>query len=309
MTTTGAKPNLPELAKQGNAQAIATLMNRQLQPKGITVKVSLSGDCLMVVAESIEPPEQLFLVDFIRKGMTNLKIEAIKRVVVRGQATGKTASAWREAFDIHSVDAVEQVKQPLNSRNSRTSTIENSSIIQTKNQSEVFSKFLNLIQNRTSERVLLVGGTFVLTTGIWASLGLLQFLKVKDSSPNVLSSPSPAPVALSSPASNPATESARKIVENYLDDVVNKGNSGTSYWCSQSKDLESSFFSPRSARILKVSEGKTTSIVTIQLDSSNKGGMPITNNWEIYLEKEQDASLANSLPGGFCVGMIGKQSP
>jgi hypothetical protein len=33
---TQAQPNLLELAKQGNAKAIAALINRQLQPKGIT---------------------------------------------------------------------------------------------------------------------------------------------------------------------------------------------------------------------------------------------------------------------------------
>lgn len=36
MTQTQAE--LLELAKQGNAKAIAALMNRQLQPKGITAK-------------------------------------------------------------------------------------------------------------------------------------------------------------------------------------------------------------------------------------------------------------------------------
>ncbi|WP_242063438.1 hypothetical protein [Nostoc sp. FACHB-892] len=39
------QPNLLELAKQGDAQAIASLMNRQLQPKGITAKVALKDAC------------------------------------------------------------------------------------------------------------------------------------------------------------------------------------------------------------------------------------------------------------------------
>jgi len=38
MNSTTNQPNLIELAKQGNAKAIATLINRQLQPKGITAK-------------------------------------------------------------------------------------------------------------------------------------------------------------------------------------------------------------------------------------------------------------------------------
>lgn len=35
-----------ELAKLGDANAIATLMNRHLQPKGITAQVALKDSCL-----------------------------------------------------------------------------------------------------------------------------------------------------------------------------------------------------------------------------------------------------------------------
>jgi hypothetical protein len=170
MNSTTTQPNLLELAKQGNAQAIATLMNRQLQPKGITVKVSLSGDCLMVVAESIEPPEQLFLVDFIRKGMTNLKIEAIKRVVVRGQATGKTASAWREAFDIHS----DNFKKTVQTSSSTSSQAPTPSTSKPKFALGVLNKALNIIQNRKAERIALVAGTFLVTSMVWAGMGTLN---------------------------------------------------------------------------------------------------------------------------------------
>lgn len=170
MNSTATQPNLLELAKQGNAQAIATLMNRQLQPKGITVKVSLSGDCLMVVAESIEPPEQLFLVDFIRKGMTNLKIEAIKRVVVRGQATGKTALAWREAFDIHS----DSLKKTIQTSSSTSSQAPTPSTSQPEFALGVLNKALNIIQNRKAERIALVTGTFLVTSMVLAGMGTLN---------------------------------------------------------------------------------------------------------------------------------------
>lgn len=41
MTT--AKPNILELAKRGNPKAIEALLNRHLQPKGITAKVALKN--------------------------------------------------------------------------------------------------------------------------------------------------------------------------------------------------------------------------------------------------------------------------
>jgi hypothetical protein len=46
------QPNLLELAKQGNAKAIATLINRQLQPKGITAKAAFKDGCLQIMLES-----------------------------------------------------------------------------------------------------------------------------------------------------------------------------------------------------------------------------------------------------------------
>jgi hypothetical protein len=208
MNSTTTQPNLLELAKQGNAQAIATLMNRQLQPKGITVKVSLSGDCLMVVAESIEPPEQLFLVNFIRKGMTNLKIEAIKRVVVRGQATGNTARAWREAFDLHYAVPPAQVKQPALSANDKASNLTTSFTSQPKTKRTFFDKALSIIQNRKSERVLLVVGTFILASGIWGVGGLLSHYKQETKIATLKPSSTPALTLVNPVKASPSIQTA-----------------------------------------------------------------------------------------------------
>lgn len=43
------EPSILELARQGDANAIATLMNRQLQSKDITAKVVLKDSCLQVI--------------------------------------------------------------------------------------------------------------------------------------------------------------------------------------------------------------------------------------------------------------------
>ena len=320
-----SQPNLLELAKQGDVKAIASLMNRQLQPKGITVKVSLTGDCLMVIAESQQPPDQVFLVDFVRKGMTALKIEAIKRVVVRGQDTGKTVPPWREAFELQSGVPVESV-QISTSNNSKTSTTEKPSISKTKTKPEKFNELFNLFKNRNVERVILVVGTFLVTSSIWGGVSLLKPVKLNNSSIQVQQTPSPAPVSLSalpsstsdsakdsipidqtaspSPTSDTEKESVRKFIEDYLNEIINKGNSGTTYWCSESKDLESSFYAPRGAKILDIFASDTLGSATIQLDSSNKGGMQITNNWKLYLKKETNASSS----GGWCISLISKNS-
>jgi len=100
MNSTTTQPNLLELAKQGNAQAIATLMNRQLQPKGITTKAALKEGCLQIILESAQAPNQQALVVFIRKGITNLGAEPINKVKVYGRQIGEEFPAFIEEFSV-----------------------------------------------------------------------------------------------------------------------------------------------------------------------------------------------------------------
>ncbi|HEY9850114.1 MAG TPA: hypothetical protein V6D28_11685 [Leptolyngbyaceae cyanobacterium] len=95
-----SQPNLLELAKQGNPKAIATLLNRSLQPKGITVKASLKNDCLQLMLESEQIPDRQELVPFIRKGLTNLQAGSICNVKIYGQQIGMASPSWHEKFDL-----------------------------------------------------------------------------------------------------------------------------------------------------------------------------------------------------------------
>jgi aryl-alcohol dehydrogenase-like predicted oxidoreductase len=61
------QPNLLEVAKQGDAQAIASVINYLLKPKNITAKVILKDSCLQVMLESVQVPEQESSVTFIIK--------------------------------------------------------------------------------------------------------------------------------------------------------------------------------------------------------------------------------------------------
>ncbi|MFB2938065.1 EcsC family protein [Aerosakkonemataceae cyanobacterium BLCC-F154] len=92
--------NLSELAKQGNAQAIATFMNRPLQPKGITVKAVMKNDCLQILLEAAQVPNQQVLVPLINKWMSNLGAESIKKVKVFGRQAGEEFPAWNEEFEV-----------------------------------------------------------------------------------------------------------------------------------------------------------------------------------------------------------------
>ena len=99
------QPNILKLAKQGDTQAIASLMNRHLHPKGITAKVAFKDACLEVILESAEVPNRQTLVAFIRKGLTGLGAASVERVKVYGQQTGKEFPSWSQEFHLGIVEA------------------------------------------------------------------------------------------------------------------------------------------------------------------------------------------------------------
>jgi len=98
--------NILEVAKQGNPEAIATLINRSLQPKGITAKVSLKDGCLQVLLKSAQIPDQQALVPFIRKGLTTLGVPSVKRVKVYGSQLEEDIPTWDEEFELRVPDLV-----------------------------------------------------------------------------------------------------------------------------------------------------------------------------------------------------------
>jgi len=93
------QPNLTELAKQGNAKAIATLMNQKLQPEGISAKASRKNDCLKIVLEADEVPNQQNLVAFVLAEMICLEVKSITKVKVYGLQQRTFDFAWHQEFD------------------------------------------------------------------------------------------------------------------------------------------------------------------------------------------------------------------
>jgi uncharacterized membrane protein len=97
-----------ESAKQATPQAIAALINRYLEPKGITAKSSFKDGCLQIMLESTNVPSQKVLVPAIRRLMIKLVTESIQKVKVYGKKTGDDFPAWNEEFEL-----VEQIKDSV----------------------------------------------------------------------------------------------------------------------------------------------------------------------------------------------------
>jgi|GEM_PF-6013632 len=113
--------NLLELAKQGNAQAIATLMNRQLQTRQIVAKAELKEGCLQLLLESPTVPPQEQLVSYIWNSLKKLEPIAIEKVRIYGKKTDSDFPSWQKEFDLYS-------SLNLNSSNIENSPVKNSSI-------------------------------------------------------------------------------------------------------------------------------------------------------------------------------------
>jgi len=93
-------PNTLQLAKQGDPKAIASLINRQLQPRGITTKASLKDGCLQIMLESASVPKQQVMVTGLRKLIASFDVESIQKVKVYGKQIGEEFPDWNEEFEI-----------------------------------------------------------------------------------------------------------------------------------------------------------------------------------------------------------------
>ncbi|QHG18912.1 hypothetical protein [Nostoc sp. ATCC 53789] len=98
------QPNLLELAKKGDAQAIASVINYLLQPKGVSAKAILKDSCLQIILESFQVPEQESSVTFIHKLIIKLEAPPIKSVKIYGKKKGQTSVSWINDLNLSSVN-------------------------------------------------------------------------------------------------------------------------------------------------------------------------------------------------------------
>ena len=118
--------NTLELAKQGDTQAIptecfaiATLMNRDLEAKGITVQVNMMSEDkgIRVIGESQEAPNKSFFVDYVHKAIEKLKLPTVKRLYIRGQIAGNKIPVWRQTINLQS----NHISTPINTKSNSIS--------------------------------------------------------------------------------------------------------------------------------------------------------------------------------------------
>lgn len=101
-------PNLVNLARQGNGKAIAALMNRSLQSKGIFARVVLQDGSLKVMLEGETTPDQAVFVPYVQQGIVALDIPNLHMLQVFGRVKGTTKPDWTETVSLQVETAIAQ---------------------------------------------------------------------------------------------------------------------------------------------------------------------------------------------------------
>jgi hypothetical protein len=87
-----------QLAKEGNAKAIAALMNQTLKDRGIHTFAAIKQDCLHIVLESEKEPNQKASINLVQKHLSPLEITSINKVKVHWRQTGSKSPVWSHEF-------------------------------------------------------------------------------------------------------------------------------------------------------------------------------------------------------------------
>jgi hypothetical protein len=93
-------------AKAGNPAAIAALLNRTLQPRGITATAKLDDICLVIELACSQPISQNEAIAFIRQGLNRLQPKGIQSVFVSAQNAQRANLDWMESFLLDGVAAL-----------------------------------------------------------------------------------------------------------------------------------------------------------------------------------------------------------
>lgn len=90
--------NFSELARQGDSNAIALLINQRLKPKGVTAEVDHKGSCLKISLyfDGKRPVAKENLLNFIENGVRKLEIPGIESIDISGFESGKEHPTWSQ---------------------------------------------------------------------------------------------------------------------------------------------------------------------------------------------------------------------
>jgi len=93
----GTDQKILNLAREGNPKAIASIINRYLKPTGVSTIAGWKGECLHIILESGEVPNQQSYAPFVEKKIIALKSDFLKNVKIHGRKSGNKSIVWTKA--------------------------------------------------------------------------------------------------------------------------------------------------------------------------------------------------------------------
>jgi len=89
-----------EAAKQGKVGAIADILNRNLNPKGLTALVMAQSQGIWISVESLKGPPQAKLMEILEKFFIQLGVNSIQTITVVGKKTGEAVPIWEQTLQL-----------------------------------------------------------------------------------------------------------------------------------------------------------------------------------------------------------------
>ncbi|WP_298977287.1 CapA family protein [uncultured Thermosynechococcus sp.] len=99
-------------ARQGQAEAIADLMNRTLQAKGVRALVRRRGDCLQIMFEAARSLPPHACAAFVSRGLKQLAPQGILRVRLHARLVGEEWPEWTQTIDLRQTLLTTPLVQP-----------------------------------------------------------------------------------------------------------------------------------------------------------------------------------------------------
>ncbi len=93
-------PDLIELAKQGNIQAIAIIIRDTIPENVKLVKCELKDNCLQIILEGKKLPNQKLTIS-ISDRLSNLEINCLQKIVIHGKISKKKSLQWNEELELN----------------------------------------------------------------------------------------------------------------------------------------------------------------------------------------------------------------
>jgi|GEM_PF-5397624 len=99
------KRDIVALAKRGDPEAIAHIMNYHFQPKKMTVNVTYADQHFLILVEASSVPKQADVVPPINRALKRLHLKNVKGIRIFGRKEGTVAADWLKQIEITSSDS------------------------------------------------------------------------------------------------------------------------------------------------------------------------------------------------------------